>query len=55
MKCGILINLVKVYDLFVIVLFVMFDGKVLYREFCIEKNVWDVFLLEEIMKKWKKW
>ena len=52
-KRGILTNLAKVYDPFGIVSPVMLDGKVLYRESCIEKNAWDTPLSEETMKKWK--
>ena len=52
-KRGILTNLAKVYDPLGIVSPVMLDGKVLYRESCVEKNAWDTPLSEETMKKWK--
>lgn len=54
-KRGILTNLAKVYDPLGIVSPAMLEGKVLYRESCIEKNAWDAPLSEETMKKWKRW
>lgn len=53
MKRGILTNLAKVYDPFGIVSPVMLDGKVLYRESCIEKfwipRLWK--LTKRVMRK----
>ena len=53
-RCGILTNLAKVYDPLGVVSPVMLEGKLLFRESCIEKNAWDAPLSEENMKKWKK-
>ena len=44
---GILANLTKVYDPLGIVSPVMLEGKVLYRESCIQKNAWDPPLSEQ--------
>ncbi|XP_068720014.1 uncharacterized protein [Montipora capricornis] len=54
-KRGILANLAKVYDPLGIVSPVMLEGKVLYRESCIQKNAWDAPLPEQIANQWRKW
>ncbi|XP_068679106.1 uncharacterized protein [Montipora foliosa] len=48
---GILANLAKVYDPLGIVSPVMLEGKVLYRESCIQKNAWDAPLPDDLERK----
>ena len=52
---GILTNLAKVYDPLGITSPAMLEGKLLYRESCVQKNTWDAPLPEEIADQWRKW
>lgn len=54
-KRGILVKIVKVYDLFGLVLLVILFGKVFYREVCDIWSVWDGFLVSDLKGKWNKW
>ena len=54
-KRGILTNLAKVYEPFGIVSPAMLEGKLLYRESCVQKNAWDAPLPQEIADQWRKW
>ena len=54
-KRGNLTNLAKVYDPHGIASSAMLEGKLLYRESCVQKNTWDAPLSEEIADQWRKW
>ena len=54
-KRGILANLAKVYDPLGLASPVLLEGKLLYRETCVQKSAWDSPLPEDLAVQWKKW
>ena len=54
-KRGVLANLAKVYDPLGLVLPVMLEGKLKYREICNQKLAWDALLPDVCANRWKNW
>ena len=54
-KRGILTNLAKVYDPLGLASPVLLEGKLLYRETCVQKSAWDSPLPEDLAVQWRKW
>ena len=54
-KRGVLANLAKVYDPLGLVLPVMLEGKLIYREICNQKLAWDALLPDVCTNRWKNW
>ena len=52
---GIPTNLAKVCDPLGLASPVLLEGKLLYRETCVQKSAWDTSLPEEFAVEWKKW
>ena len=54
-KQEILTNLAKVYDPLGLASRVLLEGKLLYRETCVQKSAWDSPLPEDLVVQWRKW
>ena len=54
-KRGVLANLAKDYDPLGLVLPVMLEGKLIYREICNQKLAWDALLPDVWTNQWKNW
>lgn len=48
-------EIVKIYDLLGLALFVILEGKMLYREACDVRILWDCELFKELKSMWESW